>query len=106
MQSATGSDVEENKDSSTRNLYAAHIVRKGLNKAGWKLVVTGASMTVFVAPMPLLRLGFIIKHHSECCASVAWAQLKASCYFNYQVLCRRPSPEAAVSQQFLYQAFC
>ena len=53
-QTAAASDSEESKDSSTRNLYAAHIVRQGLNKEGWKLVVTGASLTVFVVSIPLL----------------------------------------------------
>lgn len=33
-------------DNSTRSLYAAHIVKQGLNKEGWKLVITGATPTV------------------------------------------------------------
>ena len=56
MQSAAVSDPEESKDSSTRNLYAAHIVRQGLNKEGWKLVVTGASTTVFMVSIRMLHL--------------------------------------------------
>ena len=65
MQSAAVSDPEESKDSSTRNLYAAHIVRRGLNKEGWKLVVTGASITVFEVSIQLLCLMFSISH-SQC----------------------------------------
>lgn len=46
MQGAGLPDPEESKDSSSRNLYAAHIVRQGLNKEGWKLVITGAAITI------------------------------------------------------------
>lgn len=46
MQIEGMADPEESKDSSSRNLYAAHIVRQGLNKEGWKLVVTGAAITI------------------------------------------------------------
>ena len=34
--------AEKSKDSATRNEYAADIVKRGLNKEGWKLVITGA----------------------------------------------------------------
>ena len=36
-------DAEQSKDSATRNDYAADIIRRGLNKEGWKLVITGES---------------------------------------------------------------
>lgn len=43
MQSKGLEEAEESKKSGTvRDLYAAHIVRQGLNKEGWKLVITGA----------------------------------------------------------------
>lgn len=35
--------AEQSKDSATRNDYAADIIRRGLNKEGWKLVITGES---------------------------------------------------------------
>lgn len=31
----------KHQDSETRERYAAEIVRRGLNKEGWKLVITG-----------------------------------------------------------------
>lgn len=48
VQSQGLTEVEESKSSSVRDLYAAHIVRQGLNKEGWKLVVTGAATAGFV----------------------------------------------------------
>lgn len=33
--------TEESKDSATRNEYASEIIMRGLNKEGWKLVITG-----------------------------------------------------------------
>lgn len=91
MQSAAVSDAEESKDSSSRNLYAAHIVRQGLNKEGWKLVVTGASMTVFVVSKQLLLLMSTISR-SVCRLSVARALFTANCAFNSQALCREAWP--------------
>lgn len=72
MQSAAVSDPEESKDSSTRNLYAAHIVRQGLNKEGWKLVVTGAALTVFVVShtTPASAIS-----QSECCMGTVHSKL-------------------------------
>ncbi len=46
LQESSGSgeeDAEQSKDSATRNDYAADIIRRGLNKEGWKLVITGES---------------------------------------------------------------
>lgn len=48
MQGIDVQEAEESGDSSAGNQYAAHIVRQGLSKEGWKLVITGAAMLLVV----------------------------------------------------------
>ncbi len=61
MAQASGSgqddDVEQSKESKTRNDYAADIIMRGLNKEGWKLVITGMLFFSFIFSW-VLGLGF------------------------------------------------
>ncbi|KAL0048262.1 hypothetical protein WJX82_011336 [Trebouxia sp. C0006] len=48
--------AEQSKDSATRNDYAADIIKRGLNKEGWKLVITGHSLGAGAAALIALKL--------------------------------------------------
>lgn len=47
--------AEQSKDSATRNDYAADIIKRGLNKEGWKLVITGKTGVSISHPLPHTR---------------------------------------------------
>ncbi|DBA94053.1 TPA: hypothetical protein ACH3X1_001702 [Trebouxia sp. C0004] len=44
--------AEQSKDSAMRNDYAADIIKRGLNKEGWKLVITGKTGFSISHPLP------------------------------------------------------
>lgn len=58
---------DRSKDSATRNDYAADIIRRGLNKEGWKLVITGEAKFSFSHPLP--HIWFAIVTSPTCFAS-------------------------------------
>ncbi len=48
--------AEQSKDSATRNDYAADIIKRGLNKEGWKLVITGKTGFSISHPLPFSQV--------------------------------------------------
>ena len=58
MQSPEATELEESKDNGGDNAYAAHVVRHGLDKEDWKLVVTGAAMIVMNQVHVVVASGF------------------------------------------------